>query len=98
MGRTSAPHARRFDEARAVDAPVDPEDGGGMRRGRPKVLAGRLICLMIGHGYTGQRMYGEREAQHSLCKRCGHKRYKPPGDFLSGADPQGAGGGIGGGV
>ena len=44
--------------------------------------AQKLICLVIGHGYTDQRVYSDEEAQHSVCKRCGHRRYKPPSDFL----------------
>jgi hypothetical protein len=48
----------------------------------------RLICLVLAHGYTEQRVYSDREAQYSVCKRCGNKRYKPPSDFLGGGpDP-----------
>jgi len=37
-----------------------------------------IICLVMDHKYTQERVYQGNEAQHSVCKRCGHKRYRPP--------------------
>ena len=44
----------------------------------------RVICLVMDHKYTQERVYKEEEAQYSVCTRRGHKRYRPPGesDFL----------------
>ena len=53
-----------------------------LRRRESPIKPQQLICLAIGHGYTDKRVYSDEEAQYSVCKRCGHRRYKPPSDFL----------------
>ena len=53
---------------------------------------GSIVCFVIDHKYTQERVYQAEQAQHSVCRRCGHKRYRPPSDessFLGGGAPSG---------
>jgi hypothetical protein len=44
------------------------------------------FCLVAGHRFWAAPRIAEDEALHWTCRRCGTKRYKPPPDFLDGAD------------
>jgi len=50
-------------------------------------MARNLLCLVLGHKYTDERVYSPDEAQLSACKRCGRKRYARPTDTPPGFFP-----------